>query len=278
MNELLLQLVGDWRAATTDENPPDIDVLRSSLAEAAAEGRVALSQPEAVVAASFNPDEDWIAFVPIDSQAVAIVLTSTVELSDWTLVNADPRFWLNRATRLRGSWDDPDQIPFAIDAEDWVGSTIDDAWGESDWAVDVDGDPCRFDPMSLGLRYRDEPATVWPAGIYLDIAAGGTSMTTGDIGMSVSLDAGGNIWSSIWGCEEIFHGRADASFSPFAYLPAPPNEAVTLVSTVFNLQEMRQFVDYVAECVDEFDEETEVHCVGFTGTAAELIAATDEPS
>lgn len=237
--------------------------------------------------------EAWSLFVPRGAWTGAGLDTAgeihvvgddgSVTLSNWAEVRNNPDFWLARGAALFGvCWEDGDDFPFAFDGETWEGTTNDFNYG-GDWVLHQDNTEYSVDLPGVSLRYRSASGVdATKVGDWLSVDVGGTSMTTGDIGFTVSMDDNGGFWSYEWGCRHTYVGRLSRDFGPADALGIASahadgavlyDETVSSISSeVFGPEAMWAVVQELLgeEPDDDALEELEVDCVGFTGSGREL--------
>jgi len=202
----------------------------------------------------------------------------------WDDLRNDPAYWLRQGARLIGTeWEDGYEYPFAFDAESWEGSRCDLAFGETDWVVRQGTHDYSFDLNYVDLRYR-VPAeeSQGGTGVLLTIDEGGSSMTTGEIGCTVSVDSNGAVWYYAWGCLEIYIGRPGRRLSAIdaqALVENCLDGAVLYRESIAGVEsDLRDAAEVWAVVADVYGDEpsdaelTEVavSCTDFSGTALEL--------
>lgn len=280
MRVTALQVARTWIAEAGVVDGVDIDPLRRALRDADNDVGVPLGRLMDLIAAEFDPSRGWLVFIPIaqgDTPAgdgVAVVDSESCIAATWAGLRSDDSLWIAPSTRLAGVCD-TSEIPFAFDAAEWERTLHNFAYEEGEWFLRVDADRQYVDLPNSDLRYRDE-RSIPPAGCYVEIEEGGTSMTTGPIGVTVSVDERGAAWTYQWGYEHIFHGRQPVGFSLCEFLPEVVSGVARISSDVLTPQQMRSIVDRVsAAVIDGLElEHVDVKCLGFDGTAAELVALT----
>jgi hypothetical protein len=273
--EQLRRLIIDANAGGNLEINEVLDVLRTADNDLG----YALGDLRRTVAAAPDPDLGWRLFVPLaraapesDAEPVFIVGSNEFESTTWKAVQDDPSYWLTPDSLLSGI-DDTSEIRFSFDGDAWEGTTFSFAFYEGEWQLEIDGALCSFDLSAMDIRYSFE----WPVaetGMWIEIAEGGTSMTTGDIGVTVRIDERG-LWVDSWGGDLTFHGRVGLDFSAYDYLPRPIGSVESVTSEVFDPPQMRTLLKHLGHTVVNSFDPSDVHvaCVGFEGTAAELLAA-----
>lgn len=237
--------------------------------------------------------QTWSLFVPcgewsgdgLDTTGAIYIVgeDGSVEHATWAEVRNDPRFWLAPGATLFGRcWENADEFPLSFDAESWEGTLHDYNFG-GDWVVREDNTEYSFDLSEVSLRYRT-PLDIDPTrvGDWLSVDAGGTSMTSGDIGFTVSMDSNGGFWSYEWGCRHIFIGRSSSDGGPEDALSTASvnadgadlygNSVAEITSDVFGPAAMWAVVEEILGEDPDPDalDELEVECVGFVGSAREL--------
>jgi hypothetical protein len=120
-----------------------------------------------------------------------------------------------------------DLMPVRADQASWAGTSWDWVNGEGDWVVDV-GDAAEVDVhgfyvCSIELYNMDfdaERIDSSQVGKVLSIRQGSSSMTTGEIGCTLRVDAWGGAWVEEWGGRETFVGRTEI-VDPVASISGP---------------------------------------------------------
>lgn len=194
----------------------------------------------------------------------------------WSDIASDPRFWLRRDAQIMVT--DPelllDDLPFSADGVAWVSTRGDEVFGEGDWELTVNGESMSFSLRDLDVRY-EEPAPNVRAGTWVEVTCAGTSMSTGDIGWTLSMDEHGGLWSYQWGCYDDYVGRENTSD-----LVALVNELVTrlepmvydivaITSEVFTLGELAPAIAWLIEHDDDGEEDPQICCIDFDGAWSE---------
>lgn len=253
-----------------------------------------------------GPTDGWIAVAPMGSDwsllvadgatsgggigttGSLIVVNQSAEQRrcTWDDLRNDPAYWLRPGARLIGTaWEDGSEYPFAFDAESWEGTRCDLVYGDTEWVVRQGTDDYSFDLNYVDLRYR-VPADELQggAGVLLAIEEGGSSMTTGEIGCTVSVDSNGSLWYYAWGCLEIFVGRqskrlaaTDAQAMVQDYLDGAELYSESVVGLESELRSAAEMWAVIAgiygdDPTDDDLAEVEVSCLDFSGTASELRA------
>jgi hypothetical protein len=195
-------------------------------------------------------------------KAFAADKTMWVEREPWIIAN-DPPAW--------SAW------PFPFAGDDWDGTQVDRAFGESEWIVHINGDEDSFDLESRRLVFTT--STHASPGTYLEIETDGYSMSTGEIGTTVNVDVDGGLFASSWGYITAFHGHADPAITleEVFELADPENLGFTAVcrvtSEVYTRQQMLTVVKSILSDASEEDyEEIDIQCSDWSGTAAEFFA------
>ena len=203
--------------------------------------------------------------------------------STWAEVRNNPDFWLAQGAALFGvCWENAEDFPFAFDGESWEGTSYDFNYG-GDWELQQDNTEYVVHLSDVSLRYRSSSGVdAAKVGDWLSVDVGGTSMTTGDIGFTVSMDDNGGFWSYEWGCRRTYVGRLSMDFGPEDALGIASanadgavlyDESVASISSeVFGPAAMWVVIQELLGEVPDDDrlDELEVDCVGFTGSGREL--------
>jgi hypothetical protein len=102
-------------------------------------------------------------------------------------------------------------------------------------------------------------------------------MTTGEIGSSVRVDDRGLIWQSLWGYSTTFMGLSSSGFIPD--IPEIDHTTIASVSSErLTPSDMKDIIKSLIELAaiykrDDLQlDEIDVDCVGFSGSATELLA------
>ncbi len=140
-----------------------------------------------------------------DGPTIYATLRDAFASNDALVLRRDTKITLAGALsdEFEGDWPF-DETGVRLDPVTWAGAWWDSAFGEGDWYVDVD-DSSVF-VMIRGLEFAAPKVAVKDRGIVLEIDAGGTSMSTGDIGLTLSVDEWGGVWVDYWGAQEFFLG------------------------------------------------------------------------
>jgi len=215
------------------------------------------------------------AVTPTDHVRVINAAGGVTECS-WSDIANDPRFWLRRDAQIMVTNPELllDDLPFSADGVAWVSTRGDEVFGEGDWELTVNGESMSFSLRDLDVRY-EEPAPNVRAGTWVEVTCAGTSMSTGDIGWTLSMDEHGGLWSYQWGCYDDYVGRENTSD-----LVALVNELVTrlepmvydivaITSEVFTLEQLAPAIGWLIEHDDDAEEDPQICCTDFDGTWSE---------
>lgn len=208
-------------------------------------------------------------------------------VADWAAVRDDYRLWLDGdGAVICGEWSGIDQVALAFDARSWEGTCSNYAFGSYEAVLTLNGEETEFDPEGVDLRYRGEPSAPLPEGMLLEVTSEGESMSTGEIGLTISVDANAALWVSMWGYADVYAGRPAEQCSPldaieFAIGEAgedaeqPIDDVCMIRSGILGIDEMRIAVEFVRERDINAHplDDVEVQCVGFEGTAGDLLGS-----
>ena len=206
-------------------------------------------------------------------------------VTDWRSIRADRSLWFGAdGAVVSGEWSSVEQLPFAFSASAWEGTRTDHAFGDGDAVLHLNGEEVEFDIESVDLRYRTPAEVHLPEGLLLEVVSDGESMSTGDIGLTISVDSGGALWVSMWGYADVFVGRPaepctaldaiDVAIAAVGDEAEVPIDSIVMISSAtLGIDEMRVAVARIRDRdinARELDE-VEVQCVGFEGTADDLM-------
>ena len=256
------------------------DVLSASLEEQYAELLSTITDIDDAYAFSAT-GRDWRLLLPLGADRYLVVGYDTEPiLTTLDAFKRDPQNRLGRDGGVFGKdyfWEE--DFPFWFEAEVWEGVTADEIFGDGNNDLLINGETRRFPVSEVVFRYRDElPAP--PAGDWFEYIQGGTSMTSGDIGFTITVDSRGRQFSYAWGCYYYFDGRlpADATIHDALAMSAFDFSMVSGVARISSeVCTPEQFVDVVKRLVeasagyrDDDPDEVEISCPGFDGTLTEF--------
>ena len=168
-------------------------------------------------------------------------------------------------------------LPFLFDGDAWTHTSNDGEFGHGEWVMKINGDDSGIYLESTPLVFdSDEHAQ---AGIWLSMECDGESMTSGEIGYTVSVDDDGGLFVSEWSARTFFFGRATPDFGVDQLLGLLQPDGgdisgvVVLRSEVLGRDDMRRVLAWVSEHdVNPVEPtELEIECSGWSGTAADLL-------
>ena len=216
--------------------------------------------------------------VPDTSDALVAIIddAAQVKTGAWNEVFEDPHLYLARDTKFIGPmWEDcfdDTMPPLHVDAESWVGA-VQPYGEEGEWQAWFDGEMHRLAPDGHEL-WGTDPVRI-PAKDWLSIEAEYA-------GIVIRSDEFGCVWGGFAERAEVFFGRpASVGEQAVDYLwellSTPWTDCDFTVSSVecdsLGPAGMLKLVASVgAMDPNDDDSETEVSCMGFSGTAEELRA------
>jgi hypothetical protein len=194
----------------------------------------------------------------------------------WDELRAKKKLWLRPTSALFGLEEEAETIPFAFDGQRWEETANVYLECETEWTLHTEFGSLEFNLEECDIRYRYEGTTA-PPGEYLSIQEKGMSMTTGEIGSSVRVDDRGLIWQSLWGYSTTFMGLSSSGFIPD--IPEIDHTTIASVSSErLTPSDMKDIIKSLIELAaiykrDDLQlDEIDVDCVGFSGSATELLA------
>lgn len=300
-NELLDDDDADDDDAEDDDAEDDDDDDDDSYDEAAFEELLTAAFGSLDEVVAFTPGSlGWYLAVPTEratgrgcTLGGPVVLIGTYgepQVTDWRSIRADRSLWFGTdGAVVSGEWSSVEQLPFAFSASAWEGTRTDHAFGDGDALLHLNGEEVEFDIEAVDLRYRTPAEVHLPEGLLLEVVSDGESMSTGDIGLTISVDSGGALWVSMWGYADVFVGRPaepctvvdaiDVALAAVGDEAEVPIDSIVMISSdILGVEEMRVAVTRVRERdvnARELDE-IEVQCVSFEGTAGDLMDSSPD--
>lgn len=281
----------EWLRLLDRSSFDDLDVLQEDLAEAELPEHWAsvvvgslFYSPDGTTEVLLVPDGDWEWSAGLrDERVLLLDQQGAVRTATIAELRADPAFWVREHAHACGI-DDLSELPFPFCGDDWAGTLEDQAWGRSDWSIEIGGVDTEFDLARVAIAFRTDDHA--PAGTWLSICCDGYSGSTGEIGFDVLVDVDGALFTYIWGSRCTFIGHADPGLEIVDLLaPFDPNNAdyqglgdpVTVSSEVLDVDQMRTVIERLVKIADVDDlDELEIDCVGWSGTATDLLDPDDD--
>ena len=218
-----------------------------------------------------------------EGNVIVITEFGGYSFTSWKSLREDPEWWLAPGDSIVSKEvAEVDDLPMAFDADEWVDTRKDYAFGDTDWMLKVNDDEVQFDLESVTLGYKG--TSTLPSGTLIEVGCGGVSMSTGEIGLTVSIDVDGAVWKYQWGYINEYLGRPSgddlvAEAVGAASLEAGFNEIVSMSSELLDPTQMRVVVDAVlADDINLDTDVVEIDCVGFSGSYDEFVTATGGPT
>ncbi len=280
------ELIDQWIKKSEGETTPDLAELTTDLKSAINDLGAILDGSEPMLALSIDGNHKWkviLASSPWESDRDGRYTGDTIRVSrngarpaTWDELRAKKKLWLRPTSALLGLEEEAETIPFALDGQRWEETTKEYEGGETEWTLHTEFGSLEFDLEECDIRYRYEGTTA-PPGEYLRIQEKGMSMTTGEIGSSVRVDDRGLIWQSLWGYSTTFMGLSSSGFIPD--IPEIDHTPIASVSSErLTPSDMKDIIKSLIELAaiykrDDLQlDEIDVDCVGFSGSATELLA------
>jgi hypothetical protein len=287
-NEQFREVLGEWLyEVEMDDSAIALDDLagRLEVAELPPEWaklvkRGTLISPDAVRNWLLLPAGDWTWASTLRAEQVTVIdARGAIRTTTFNELRADPRFLVGmEATALVFDVGlAADRLPFRFDGRRWSHTECDEAFGETEWVIRINGEESPFDLDQVELYF--EPGERAAEGNWLTVSEDGVSMSTGDIGVSVWVTDDGALFSHIWGSKTTCHGfaPADLTIDQVIELIDPEDCGLSSIagisSEIVGIDEMRDVVTKVlAKALNDVElDEIEVICADWEGTAAELL-------
>ena len=191
-------------------------------------------------------------------------------------IRSDRRFWAKQGAQFSA-----DDLPslgalqLVFDGDDWAGTQVDSAFGESDWVLTFNGEEDGFDLSACRLGFASDERV--PSGTWLEIVTDGYSMSTGDIGVTISVDVDGGLFVSNWGYIDAFWGLArpdDVTPEQLLHFADPESCGFTSVGLIssdhLTKEEMQRIVPTILSNGSE-DDDVEITCADWSGSLDEFM-------
>lgn len=208
-------------------------------------------------------------------------------IADWAAIRADDRLWLDGdGAVICGDWSGIRNVALAFNASSWERTTANFAFGSYEAVLRLNGEEVEFDVGDVDLRYWRPATAALPEGLLIEVTSNGESMSTGEIGLTISVDENAALWVSMWGYADVYVGRPDEACTPLDAIELaidaagedaeqPIDDVCMIRSEILGVEEMRVAVERILDRdinVGALDD-VEVQCVGFEGTAGDLLGS-----
>jgi|GEM_PF-2717385 len=238
--------------------------------------RTVAYSPDGLSAWLLVPQKSW----QWDSRANKGELLAISDRGECLLCNADDirserRFWVKQGARFSAdNMPSLSALQLVFDGDDWAATQVDSGYGESEWVLTFNGEEDGFDLSACRLGFASSERV--PSGTWLEIATDGYSMSTGEIGVTISVDVDGGLFVSNWGYIDAFWGLArpdDVTPEQLLHFADPESCGFTSVGAIssdhLTKEEMQRIVPTLLSNGSEGDD-VEITCADWSGSLEEF--------